>query len=139
MSRLEGWEARLNTVIEAARDTPYVLGQHDCLRVACATVQALTGVDHWPGFAGYTTRREALRVILMHGKDLGDAVTRTLGVDPVEPGFARRGDLVMYADDADDDQHLGVCVGQWVAVLGEQGLQLVSLLDGGVQGAWRIG
>lgn len=136
MNRREGWEGRLNDVIEAARDKPYEIGQHDCLRVACASVEALIGVDYWPVFSGYESKREARMVILEHGKNLAEAVTKTLGIDSVEPPLARRGDIVLYRD---DEEHLGVCVGPWVAVLGAQGLQLVTLTDAGVRCCWRIG
>src|SRR5262245_28821615 len=45
--RLPGWEKRLHAVIAAAGDRAYKLGEHDCFRVACLDVEALTGVDLW--------------------------------------------------------------------------------------------
>jgi hypothetical protein len=136
MTRLEGWEDRLFAVIEAARHAPYRLGEHDCLRVACQSVQALTGVDLWPQFAGYTTTRQALAKILEYGKTLPEAVSFVLGVEPESPKLARRGDVCHYIDTED---HLGVCIGEHVAVLGPDGIALVPITSDAVRCCWRIG
>lgn len=137
-TRLEGWETRLNAVIESARNVPYQLGSHDCLRVACAAVEALIGVDHWPKFAGrYRSRREAMLVIGQYGRSLGAAVIRILDAPAESMRLARRGDIALYRDE--EGEHLGVCVGRSVAVLGPDGLVFVPLLDAGLQCCWRVG
>lgn len=136
--RLEGWERRLEAVIESARHTPYRLGQHDCLRVACAAVEALVGVDHWLKFAGkYSTRREALLVIAQHGRTLGTAVSRILNSPAESMRLVRRGDIALYCDEA--GEHLGVCIGRSVAVLGPDGLVFLPILDDRLQYCWRVG
>lgn len=136
MTRTEGWEDRLLKVIEGARTRPYRLGEHDCLRVACQSVEALTGIDLWPRFAGYATKREAIATILQYGKTLPDAVSAVLGIEPMSPKLARRGDVCHYVDAGD---HLGVCVGEDVAVLGDAGLVLVPITSSALRCAWRIG
>ncbi len=138
MNRLPGWEDRLAAVFESARATPYVLGQHDCLRVACAAVAALTGVDYWQRFAGgYATQREAIKVIRSIAPDLGRAVSMITGTEPVLPLQARRGDLMLYSDPA--GEHLAVCNGATAAVLGPDGLLWLPLDHAGLRAAWRIG
>lgn len=138
MIRLPGWEDRLAAVFERARDLPYVLGQHDCLRVACEAVEALIGVDLWNSFAGrYATKREAFAVIRSVAPDLGRAVTAITGVDPVLPLHARRGDVLLYHDEAGD--HLAVCNGATAAVLGTDGLLWLPLDHEGLRAAWMIG
>lgn len=136
MKRIDGWEARLIAVVEAARHRPYVLGEHDCLRFSCACIEAMTGNDYWPNFAGYKTKRQARRVIAVIAPSLGHAVSLTLGRHPRVPRSAQRGDLVRFHDGED---HLGVCLGGIVAVLGEQGLQFIDLNDGRMTDSWRIG
>jgi hypothetical protein len=133
--RLEGWESRLNDVIESARHTPYKLGTHDCFRVACMAVEALTGIDHWPKWEGrYSNRREALILIHQYGGGFTPAASKLFGCEPVSMRFARRGDIAEYAD---AEQHLGVCLGERVAVLGAEGLHYAPLLV--CRHAWRIG
>lgn len=136
--RLQGWEGRLSAVVEAARNTPYKLGEHDCFRFACAAVEALTGADVWTAWRGrYRTRREALRRIReFGGGGFTEAGTKLFGVAPVPVGLARRGDVLEYADDS-CAAHLGVCVGAHVAVLAESGLAFVRLSD--CRHAWRVG
>lgn len=138
MRRVPGWEARLAGVLDAAAERPYVLGSYDCLRVACEVVAALTGVDHWQRFAGrYASRREALREIRAFGDSFGEAVSAVLQIDPTDKLLARRGDLVLYRDEAGD--HIGICVGERVFVTGPEGLVTVPVVDRRVLAAWAIG
>ena len=138
LRRLEGWESRLAAVLEAARGTPYVLGASDCLRLACADVEALTGVDYWQRFAGYSTRRGALVTIARIAGNLGEAVTATLAVSPAPTLSARRGDLVLFRDGEGED-HLGVVAGSRIMVYLPAGLGGVALDHPGALCSWRIG
>lgn len=138
LHRQEGWERRLNAVLDAARARPYVLGEADCLRVACEVVDALTGVNFWPRFAGYTTRRGALVTIARVAPSLGEAVTVTLGVPPARVFAAWRGDLVLFRDDQGED-HLGVSIGPQVALTAPQGWCLIPLAHPGLLCSWRVG
>lgn len=135
--RLEGWESRLVGVVEAARDRPYQLGEHDCFRLACAVVHALTGVDRWPLFAGlYSTKGEAVRHIAKFGSSFEAAASSFFGVETANPRIARRGDLCAYADPS-GEKHLSVCMGERVAGLGDAGLVWLPLRA--CHACWRIG
>lgn len=135
-TRLEGWEERLAAVIERARATPYRLGEHDCFRVACATVQALTGVDRWPEFAGYRTKREALARIAERGSNFEAAGDWFFGGGRCDVKLARRGDIVAFSS-LNGEKHLGVCLGEETACLTEGGLSRVP--TAACICAWRIG
>jgi hypothetical protein len=143
MPRLEGWEARLAAVIEAARREPYALGEHDCFRLACRVIEAMTGVDRWPEFRGYRTKREALRRIAERGANFEAAGDWFFGSGRVDTGQARRGDIVALAT-ADGGKHLGVCLDHRVAYLSEEGLIFLPLATPAASPAatlcaWRIG
>jgi len=135
MVRLDGWESRLNAVLENARARPYVLGAHDCFRVACLVVEALTGVDRWPEFAGYTTKREALHKIAAHGHSFEQAGDWFFG-ERIDLKFARRGDIAALAT-PDGEKHLGIVMGRQLYVMYELGLTAVPL--GLAHCAWRVG
>ena len=138
LERLPGWEERLEAVLVAAANKPYRIGTHDCLRLACRAVEALTGVDYWREFAGrYKSQRDALRRIRMYGDTLTDAVTVVLGITPKGPLMARRGDLLTYRDES--GEHIGVCAGATVALMAEGGLVYVALDDASLLFSWRIG
>lgn len=149
-SRVEGWERRYQAVLDRAAREPYVLGSHDCFRVACAVLEALTGVDRWPEFAGrYRTYRQSL-VILREYADkavaereadthhpspithhpkastFDDAFDGFFGIGHCAASFARRGDVVKVLD-PNGTAHLGVCIGREIAVLRETGLMTVPL------------
>lgn len=136
VARREGWEGRLFAVIDAARRQPYALGEHDCFRMACRVVEALTGVDRWPEFAGYTTRAEVLALLSRRGSSFEAAFDWFFGAASVSVRFARRGDLCCVAT-VDGEKHLGVCLGAQVALLAPEGLMYTPLNT--CLCAWRVG
>jgi hypothetical protein len=131
-------------VLRDARARPYVLGEHDCFRVACRVVEALTGVDRWPLFAGYATKREALAKIAAFGSTFehaGDwffgASSRTL------VSHAQRGDIIAMRT-RDAQKHLCVCAGRTVYCTLADGMADIPLLapaSAGVEftAAWKVG
>lgn len=122
-------------IIADAENVPYRLGEHDCLNVACAVVQARTGIDYWPQFAGYKTKRQALVTIARIAPTLRGAVSKVLSTPELPPRMAQRGDLVLYRD---TDEHIGICLGRDVAVLGADGLQRISIMSDALVAAWRV-
>lgn len=136
MTRREDWESRLYAVVESVKDRPYQLGVHDCLRFACDAIESMTGVDYWPQFAGlYGDHRAAMRLIRKHGRTFADAVSGVLGRQPQPVLLSQRGDLLLYRDTQD---HLGVCLGATVAVLGPSGLAQVPITHAGLRASWRV-
>lgn len=134
--RRQGWESRLADVIARGRTERYELGVSDCFSMACAAVQALTGVDLWAEWAGrYRTRREALRLLHEYaGAGFTEAFSKLFGSTPTDVRLARRGDIVEYID---AEPHLGVCLGSAVAVREASELVYAPLLM--CRHAWRIG
>ena len=134
--RLEGWERRLERVIQAAENEPYVLGVHDCFRVACQAVEALTGVDLWAQWAGrYRTQHEAHQLVTDYGGGFDGAFSKLFGTEPVNPLLAQRGDILKFEQNG--IPHLGVCRGRVAVVLGEYGLLSVPLRS--CTHVWKIG
>lgn len=138
LQRQQGWERRLNAVLDTARGRPYVLGEADCLKVACEVVEALTGVDFWPRFSGYRSKRGALLTIARVAPSLAEAVTATLGVPPTRVFAAWRGDLLLFRDEQGED-HLGVSCGSMVALTAAEGWLLIPLSHPGLLCSWRVG
>lgn len=139
LKRLEGWEKRLAELVERERAMRqvYRLGEHDCFRVACAAIEALTGVDAWPQFRGrYSTKRGALALLAQYGSSFTAAFSAFFGSEPVPIAQARRGDIAEYRE-ACGEAHLGVIVGGQVMVLGE--LALYFLPRSSCAHAWRVG
>lgn len=126
--RLEGWEGRLQALVEDARGAPYELGTHDCFRMACRVVEALTGVDRWAEFPGYRTRREALALIARHGHNFEEAFDWFFGQLRQDTRRARRGDLVAIQT-PDGEKHLGVCLGTRTAFLSASGLVFLDTAE----------
>ena len=75
---------------------PYVLGENDRLRLACAAGRRSPTRDFWPRFAG-TGRTGGRWSPLRDRSSPGEAVTATtLGVPPMRVFAAWRGDLLLF-------------------------------------------
>ncbi len=136
-SRLPGWEGRLCAVIADVHARPYELGVHDCFRLACAVIEALTGIDRWGEFAGrYRTARECLALLAEHGHNFTEAGTWFFGAQPVSWKRARRGDVLEYREPG-GAAHLVVCVGAHCVGLADQGPINIAL--SACAHAWRVG
>jgi hypothetical protein len=135
--RLPGWEDRLVAVIAKARAEPYELGRHDCFRLACSVVEALTGRDPWAPWAGsYASKREALRRIAEFGGDFTAAASKFFGSAPVPMALGQRGDVCEYVD-GDGEQHLGIVLGLNITLMSPVGIDFLPREAGAH--CWRIG
>jgi hypothetical protein len=135
--RFPDWPERLQREIDAARNKPYRLGTHDCFIFACACALAMTGIDYRAKWGGaYDSRVAARRAIRAYaGAGLAEGIDKLLGADRRRTVLqARRGDWVLFKDQV--DEHIGICIGQRVAVLAPDGLGFVALRD--CITAWEI-
>ena len=133
LARVPDWPLRLNAAIEAARNRPFVWGEHDCCLWAAYCVRLLTGVDHaavWRGY--YTDARGGLKLLAKSG-GVEALATAALGA-PIAAKQAQRGDVVLVK--AGRRTALGVCVGPTVAAPGVDGLLFVPMSQW--IKAWRV-
>lgn len=137
MQRRADWPERLAEQVAGAQRKEYVLGVHDCLRFTCLCIEAMTGTDLWPRFAGYTTLREAQATIQGIAPTLREAAAVVLGQQPEPVTLARRGDVVVFDDTF--GEHLGVCTGAHVAVLQRHGLALIPTSHVGMVCTLKVG
>jgi len=135
LTRRADWPERLAAVLEAARNEPYRLGEHDCVRLTCRCIEVMTGVDRWPRFAGYKTKAQALRLIAKMAPSLGEAVSYVLGRQPQPVAMAQRGDVLLYQDE--EGHHLGICAGSTMVLMAPQGLVFLPLAQ--ALTSWRVG
>lgn len=134
--RLPGWEQRLEAVLAEVSGWAYELGSRDCFRLTCLAVETLTGVDRWPEFAGYTTKREALKKLAQYGSSFEAAGDWFFGQPRVNWRLARRGDIAALQT-SDGEKHLGVVKDHRMMLLSHAGaiwLPLPAALC-----AWRVG
>lgn len=116
MTRFEDWEQRLSEFIVENRDRPFEWGQWDCILMACAAVEALTGEDPAAEYRGRYTDGKGAALAL---REIGEGtLLRTVNAvferRPV--GQAQRGDLVWF------EQSVGLCIGGAGLFVGEERL-----------------
>ena len=106
--RVADWEARLAAAIMAARDKPFIWGQHDCAIWTFDLRRALTdGPDHASLWRGkYKTALGAERVMRRLGWSSYEAgAWALLGEPRAYPLLAQRGDLVLGAAPKEHSLH----------------------------------
>lgn len=148
MARLTGWEKRLAGVFREAQGWTYALGERDCFRMTCRDVEAMTGIDRWPEFAGrYSTRREAMVLLARYARsadpdaplNFESAGDWFFGSERVSPLAARRGDVVMLRDPANGERHLGIVRDHMAFFMLDRGLHPLPVRCPDVVLGWRVG
>ena len=135
MNRVEHWERLLASVIDTARERPFIWGLHDCPTFAFETRMILTGGEDIAGLwrGRYTTHLGGLRVMRRLGwasvEDMGRAL---LGEPRATPLLAQRGDIVL----TDTGLGFGVVIGATAVGLAPVGLTFASLTS--CRLAWPI-
>lgn len=131
LSRVRGWEERLQAEVSAAISRPFQWHEHDCCRFAARCVYAITGVDAFAAFERtYATGLQAARVLRRRGGIAG-VCDSVLG-ERRPPRVARRGDVVLAAQGA-----LAVCVGSKAVAPGRYGLRDVAMCEWTI--SWKVG
>ncbi|RWR08531.1 DUF6950 family protein [Paenirhodobacter populi] len=108
LTRLPDWRARFAAEMDRQRQVPFEWGAHDCVSgLAFVAVEALTGVDLRPDWAGYTTAAGALKKLKSKGhNNLGEMMASLFPEIP--PALARVGDLGLIP--TDDAIGAGLCI-----------------------------
>lgn len=133
--RLPGWEKALANYIEEVRHTPFKRGEHDCFIFAVKCEEAISGVTRFPELyqAKYHNLFGANKAFIKNGYRgmLNCIDSRCIEIDV---NFMQRGDWV--AIDSHEGLAIGVCVGNKIAGVGEDGL--VFLDNSKAKAAWSI-
>ena len=121
--RLPDWDERLITFVRSRMHVPYRYGVNDCATFSIGAVEAVTGVDLFPGVDRPTSWIGAAKFLLSRGwEDVEDMMTSCLG-GPSLPGPSRVGDLVSFEEC--DAFHLAVRIGDASLTPVTQGLRIV--------------
>jgi hypothetical protein len=126
MPRVEHWERLLASVIDTARERPFIWGLHDCPTFAFETRMILTGGEDIAGLwrGRYTTHLGGLRVMRRLGWASPEGMGRALLGEPrATPLLAQRGDIVL----TDTGLGFGVVIGATALGLAPEGLTFASL------------
>lgn len=131
MTRHRDWQSRLQDCIAERWAKPFAWGVQDCCLFVCDCIQAMTGRDPAADVRGYTTEKQAQRIV----KRLGGI--RAIGASrfgkEIPPLMAQAGDVGMV--ETSGRLSLAICGGShWVAPAGPG---LSSLPFDAALAAWR--
>lgn len=131
IQRHRDWQSRLQACLAERRTRAFEWGRHDCCLFVCDCVLAMTGHDPAADVRGYTTERQAMRIVRQLGGMQAIASSRFGEQVPVL--MAQVGDVGLL--ELEGRQSLALCGGShWMA----PGLdQLETLQPSAVIAAWR--
>lgn len=125
VNRHPDWSRKLSDFLKNRRALPFQWGSNDCLAFASAAVQALTGVDFFSEYAGYSDESEAAELLKQNGGVKG-IIRKHLGGGTNAILSAKRGDIALVRMPRDtagvvDDS------GQFIALISPSGMVRVPL------------
>lgn len=92
MSRISGWEKRLNAVVAKHQALPSEWGGSDCYIIPDDAVEALTGSVMYPEARGYRTEAGAAKALRRHGFiNVREALAAKF--EEIPSALAQRGDI----------------------------------------------
>lgn len=104
--RVEGWEEPWTEFISKYPQGPINWGEDDCMLLAGANVELLTGEDFWTDHRGkYSSEFGSAKYLKSLGYSDAAAMIDSY-LDRIPVAFAQRGDLVCYQG------QIGICLGQ---------------------------
>lgn len=92
MMKLQGWESRLNSVIEDYLEKPFVWGENDCLLFMADCILAISGVDIMADWRGSYDSEETAYAKLKEETG-GSFLPAFSGMTSVGLPWAQRGDV----------------------------------------------
>ena len=126
LKRVEDWVSRLDAYFESVKSRPFMWGEFDCCLFVAEACAAITGTHPVPDAAGaYKTKIGAYRWLRREFGGAGEMLTLLCGA-PVDPNFARRGDVALIK--AENGFALGIIdlSGEWIICVDETGLKRVE-------------
>jgi hypothetical protein len=131
--RIEGWEKKLDSVIERKRNQPFNWADNNCLGLVAEVQQEITGNTDFPeALEDVSSKFNAQRIILKNAKNLTEWVDNKLRRIPIT--MATRGDVVEV--ETPEGPAMGICVGAKAVFIGQDGLEYISLVA--LIRAWRV-
>lgn len=127
--RLQSWEKHLDDFLCSVG--AFEWGKTDCCMFAVGAVKAITGIDYGKDYE-HRSKIGAAKLLSKHG-GVEAIATKHLG-EPKPAAFAKRGDVVSL--DTGDGIALGICVGDKIAAMKEDGLTFLS--SARTQKAWSV-
>lgn len=131
--RIEGWEQKLDAIIESKRNQPFDWADNNCMGFVAEAQKTITGETSFPEvLENIGSKRNALKLILENGPSLTDWVDKHLEQIPIT--MAQRGDIVDV--ETCEGPAMGLCIGPKAVFIGKNGIEYVPLTS--LIRAWRL-
>lgn len=117
--------------------TPFDWGTRNCCHFAAGWVLEREGFDPMAGLAPTPDATAARELVDSLGGDLARAWANRMGREPTDPRYAQLGDVVIVPANVEGGLAAGICTGDQIAALLEDGAVAFFPLKVG-RCAWRI-
>ena len=131
--RQEGWENKLEELVQTKRHQPFDWGTNNCVGFVAEAQIAMTGETDFPeALTDIGSKYNAYRLIRKRVKNITDGANKYFQSIPIT--MAQRGDIVEI--ETCEGPAVGICLGSNAVFIGKDGLEyfpMTSLIR-----AWRM-
>lgn len=136
--RVQDWPQQLDAYLVECSTRAFSWVDFNCALFAADWVKRATGNDPAEGLRDLESKKDALRILAEYSS-FEDLASKRLGVEPIHPSAAMRGDVVLAKiplNDGTEAECFGICCGNKFAFPQEIGLRFHPRSV--VLQAWRI-
>jgi hypothetical protein len=131
--RQEGWENRLEELVQSKRNQPFDWAENNCVGLVAEAQLTITGKTDFPEvLENIGNKHNAHRLILKHGKNITEGANKYFTAIPIT--MAQRGDIVEL--ETCEGPAVGLCIGAKAVFIGKDGLEYIPLTS--LIRAWRM-
>lgn len=131
--RIEGWEKKLDAIVESKRNQPFDWASNNCMGLVAEVQQEITGKTDFPEvLENIDNKFNAQRLILKRAKNLTELMDKNFSKIPIT--LAQRGDIVEV--ETCEGPAMGVCIGAKAVFIGKDGIEYIPLTA--LIRAWRL-
>src|SRR4051812_37549282 len=123
--RVHDWPQQLDAYILECRSRAFDWKDFNCALFAADWIRIATGTDPADGLRDIASKTQALRILAEY-ESLADLATKRIGIEPVHPSAAKRGDIVLARiplADGTEAECFGICCGVRCAFPQEIGIR----------------
>ena len=131
--REEGWENRLEELVNKKRNQPFDWAENNCMQLVTEAQQTVTGHTDFPeALQNVGTKYSAYKLVLKRAKNLTELMDKHF--ERIVITMARRGDIVEI--ETCEGPAMGICMGTHAVFVGIEGIEYIPLET--LIRAWRM-
>lgn len=137
LKKSKEWDTKLFDFINKVKERPFKWGKWDCCIFGISALESMT--DELPLKSHWKNKKEAMDFIDSEGGTLNKIASKYLkdwGLDVIDKMFITAGDICIVKEEQTGEDIIGVCTGNMIACVCEEGFTFKGNLN--AKKVWRV-